>query len=75
MSFEWNKMYKVEERIDAEIGDAVHNFVCEYYDVDEITDLTKNQIDEIDEFRDGLDEYSFMHIGFLSLIDHWDANQ
>ena len=75
MSFEWNKMYKVEERIDSEIGDAVHNFVCEYYDVDEITDLTKNQIDEIDEFRDGLDEYSFMHIGFLNLIDHWDDNQ
>ena len=64
MSFEWKKMYKVEERIDAEISDAVHDFVCEYYEVD-----------EIDEFRDGLDEYSFMHIGFLSLIDYWDDNQ
>ena len=75
MSFEWKKMAKVEERIGAEIIDAVYNFVCDYYDVDEITDLTKNQIDEIDEFRDGLDEYSFMHIGFLSLTDYWDDNQ
>ena len=77
MSFEWPRIHKWEERIEQEVSDSVFEYVCEHYDVGEIDELTPIQLKEIEDFRDELNEYSCMQIGFSNLIGyveniHWE---
>jgi hypothetical protein len=69
MSFEWNRIYKWEDNIEREITDSVFEYVCEYYGIDEVEDLTKDQLLDIIAFREELNEYSPMQIGFSNLIN------
>lgn len=71
MSFEWIKMHKWEDNIEREIIDSVYEYVCEYYDVEDIDNLNQDQIDEIDSYRNELNEHSIMQLGFSSLISQW----
>ena len=74
MAFEWNRIHKWEERIESDVTDSVYEVVCEYYGVEEVEDLTKEQIEEVDQYRnDVLSEYSAMQIGFSNLINHWES--
>ena len=73
MAFEWHKLYKHEENIESDVTDRVFEYVCEYYNVEEITDLTEEQISEIDAFRDKLNEFSVMQIGFSNLVNQWES--
>ena len=73
MTFEWHKLYKHEENIESDVTDRVFEYVCEYYNVEEITDLTEEQISEIDAFRDKLNEFSVMQIGFSNLVNQWES--
>ena len=69
MSFEWNRIHKWEDNIEREITDSVFEYVCEYYGIDEVEDLTKDQLLDIIAFREELNEYSPMQIGFSNLIN------
>ena len=73
MAFEWHKLYKHEENIESDVTDRVFEYVCEYYNVEEITDLTEEQISEIDAFRDKLNEFSVMQMGFSNLVNQWES--
>ena len=53
MAFEWNRIHKWEENIEREITDSVDNFVCEHYEVDDITQLTEEQINEMSDWAAG----------------------
>ena len=68
MSFEWNRIHKWEENIEREVSDAVYEYVCEFYDVEDIDQLTLEQAAEIQAFRDELNEYSVMQIGFSNIL-------
>jgi hypothetical protein len=70
MSFEWNRMYKWQENHERNITDDVYEYVCEYYGIDEVDELTPDQLEEIEAFRNELNEYSVMQIGFSNLINH-----
>jgi hypothetical protein len=70
MSFEIRKMHKWEENIEREVTDGVFEFVCEHYGIDEVEDLTKEQIEEVREFWDGMNEYSPIYIGFSNLFNY-----
>ena len=73
-SFNWPRMHKWEENIEREVTDAVYEYVCEFYGVDEITELTEEQIGELESFRDlDLNEYSPFQWGFSNLINHWES--
>ena len=76
MSFEWNRIHKWEDNIEREVTDAVYEYVCEYYDIDDVEELTAEQVKELDVYRnETLNEYSVMQIGFSNLINYWeDAN-
>ena len=52
------------------------SFNCRnYYKVENIENLTPNQIDEIQEYQNNeLSEGSVMHIGFSDLINYWESN-
>ncbi len=74
MAFEWNRIHKWEERLEEQTTERVYEFVLEFYDVEDVVELTEEQINEVVEFRDHeLDEYSSLQIGFLNLISHWEA--
>jgi hypothetical protein len=75
MAFEWPKIYKVEEQIEQQSVDWVYEYVCEFYDVEDIEELTEEQINEIDNYRDGLSSYSVMQAGFSNIIHQWESAQ
>ena len=73
MSFEWNRIYKWEENHERNITEDVFEYVLEYYGAEEIEELTQEQINEIQAYRDELNEYSIMQIGFSNLINQWES--
>lgn len=76
MTFEWKRMHKWEENLEGQITDAVFEFVCEQYGVEEVTELTVEQFKEVNQFYEEMNEYSVMHIGFVNLTNHWqDENE
>jgi len=75
MAFEWPKIYKVEEQIEQQSVDWVYEYVCEFYDVEDIEELTEEQINEIDKYREGLYSYSVMQVGFSNIINQWESAQ
>ena len=71
MSFTWNRIHKWEENHERAILDDVTEFVCEYYDIDDVFYLTDDQFTEIVNFaRHELAEYSVMQSGFSQLISY-----
>ena len=75
MSFEWNKIHKYEDNYEREITDNVYDYVRDYFDVDEIDDITEEQMDHVKTFRDEYNEYSVMQIGFSNMINDWEDIQ
>jgi len=73
MSFEWPRIHKMEEWVEREMTDAVYDYVFEFYGVDELTELTPEQIEEIEAFRDEVSEYSPIQMGFSNLINMWES--
>ena len=75
MPFEWNRIHKTEDNFVMEISDRVFTYVCEYYKVDDVMDLSQDQIQEIIDFRDNqLHEFSVMQAGFSDLISLLESN-
>ena len=75
MPFEWNRINKTEDNFVMEISDRVFTYVREYYKVDDVMDLSKDQIQEIIDFRDNqLHEFSVMQAGFSDLISLLESN-
>ena len=77
MAFEWNRIHKWEENHESTITEEVYEYVFEAYGVSEVGELTQEQINEIEEFRNTeISEYSVMQIGFSNLLSDWDyANE
>ena len=73
MSFDWPRIHKWEENIERDITDSVWEYICEFYGVEEISELTTEQIQEVEAFRDELNEYSLMQWGFSNVINHWES--
>ena len=75
MSFEWPKMYKWEENVERTINDDVEQYVLEYYGVEEVTDLTKDQISELHAYCEGFEWQFLFSIGFQNVINMWESEQ
>jgi len=73
MAFEWDRIYKWEENHERSITEDVEEYICEYYQIDHIDELTEEQVNDIDNFRNNdLSEYSVMQIGFSNVINAWE---
>jgi len=72
MAYEWPRIHKAEENIEHQVTEWVTEHVCEFFEVDCITELTQEQISEVDAFRDELNEYSPMQIGYSNVINQWE---
>jgi hypothetical protein len=72
MAFEWGRIHKWEENYERDITDDVRTQICEHYGVEEVTELTEEQINEVQVFRDELNEYSVMQWGFSNIYSEWE---
>lgn len=72
MAFEWGRIHKWEENYERDITEDVRTQICEHYNVEEITDLTEEQINEVQAYRDELNEYSVMQWGFSNIYSEWE---
>jgi len=71
--FDWPRMYKVEEYIEREAYNAVEEFVVDFYNVEEIGLIPKQQIDEIMAWREeNVNEYSPMWSAFQDVYNVWE---
>ena len=75
--FEWGRIHKWEENHERNITEDVYEYVCEHYGIDDVEELNGDQLAEIEAFREELNDYSVMQIGFSNLINyvedvHWE---
>ena len=71
MAFEWHRMHKHEEQIENDIYDRVCTQVCEHYEIEDVSELTKEQIAEIEHFvEEYISEYRPIRSGFSDLFDN-----
>ena len=73
MSYDWPRVHKVEDNLMMDINELVYEHVLEHFGVDEIEDLSEEQIAEIEVFRLQLSEYSVLQGGYSSLISMWES--
>jgi hypothetical protein len=74
MAFDWPKVHKWEDNLIDTATEWVTEYITEFYGVDEISELTEEQIDEIIQFRENdLNEYSPLQMGFSNIISYWEG--
>ena len=75
MGFNWGRVHKHEEQIENDIFERVSEQVCSYYEVENIEDLTEEQISEVQQWAlDDLGSSSVIQIGITDLINYWESN-
>lgn len=75
MAFEWSRMYKHEENIERDVIERVEQYICEYYNIDDIEDMSEKEFEEVQQFYDEMNEYSPMCLGFSDVINRWESLQ
>lgn len=76
MAFEWPKIYRAEEYFEYQATEWVFDYICEFYDVEGIEELTVEQIEEVSQYRENdLSAYSPMQLGFSNIINEWESAQ
>jgi len=67
------KSHKVEDWISSQMYDTVFDQITEWFGVDEIGDLTEEQMNEVIHFRENvLNEYSPLQWGYSDIISQWE---
>jgi hypothetical protein len=73
MSFNWPKHYKTEEWIENEISEAVFNIVTEQYGIEDVTELSKDQLNEVMQWAENhLPAFSLLKVGFTNISESWE---
>lgn len=72
MSYDYPRIHKAEENIEHQVTEWVSEHVCEFFGVEEISELTEDQIAEVEAFRNELNEYSPMQIGYSNILGQWE---
>ena len=74
MAFSWPRSHKWEENIEHEVTDGLRELIYEQYGVDEVSELTEEQIDEVMAYRDELSEYSPLQWAFSNVYSEWEMD-
>lgn len=73
MAFEWPRMHKWEENIERDVTEALEEQICEQYSVEDVLELSSEQMDEVRAFREEyVSEYSPMNWGFSNVIMRYE---
>ena len=71
MAFEWNRMYKWEENHERNITEDVEEYICEYFNISNVLEMTPEQYKEVEDFSEEMNEFSVMRIGFSNVLNDW----
>lgn len=72
----WHRPHKSEEYYEREICDQVWEQITEHFGVGEITEITPEQMKEVEEWREeNLSEYSVLQVGFSNFISQWESER
>ena len=74
MAFDWPRSHKWEENIEREVTDGLTELIQEQYGVEEIHELTEEQINEVMAFREELSEYSPLQWAFSNVYNQWEMD-
>ena len=74
MAFNWPRSHKWEENIEREVTDGLTELIQEQYGVEEIHELTEEQINEVMAFREELSEYSPLQWAFSNVYNQWEMD-
>lgn len=75
MNYDWPRIHKSEEHYENQINDEVVQHVLDWFGVEEIEELTEDQIGEVGQYAEKLNEYSVMQCGFSHVIMVWENSQ
>ncbi len=74
--FEWHRMHKHEEQIENDVYDRVQTQLLEHYEIEDIGELSKEQMDQVMAWREEhVSEYSPMYGGFADCYNQWENEQ
>ena len=75
MSFQVNKMHKLQDQIESLTYDWVWEDIQEQYGVEEVEQLNQEQIDEISTFAESEECYEgYVSMTLRSICDSWEAD-
>lgn len=74
MKFDVPKIHKWSDNIENTLTEWSEEYVQEWYDVDDSTELSATQIDEIEEFLAEAEDmwYNWVCIGFRNIVNNWE---
>lgn len=76
LKFAWDRMYKTEEYLEREAYSSAEEYVVDFYEVEDIGVLTKEQIDDMMSWREeNVSEYSPMYAAFQDVYNVWENEQ
>ena len=75
VGFRVHRAYQMMDWIENEVSEWAQGIVFEHYGVEEVTELSRDQIEEVAAEADRLDEdYGyFISLGFFNLIRWWES--
>lgn len=72
----WHRPHKAEEYYENQINEQVWEQITEHFGVEEIIDITPEQIQEVEEWREeNLYEHSVLQVGFSNFISRWEGER
>lgn len=74
-TYEWNRAHKVMDWIEDEITGAAIESVTEWFGVDEISELTEEQISEVENYAESDSCYDVLAMGLRNVVSQWENEQ
>lgn len=74
MSYNAGKVSKLMDMLEGTATEWMENQVTDYYSVDDVSELTEDQISEISEYREDDFCEPFVALALGNLITHWEAS-
>ena len=71
--YDFPRIHKSEDWIEQQISDLIHEQIFEFFEHEEITDFTAEEIEQLEDFRDEYD--GLLSIGYSNLINWWESEK
>lgn len=72
MAFDAGKIHKLQDYLESTAYDWMEDRVKDFYDVEETTELSKEQVEEIEVYSDSDDCYeSYVGMALRTICDQW----
>ena len=71
MKFEWKRQHKLLDRLEREATDSAEEVIKSFFDVENSTALTEEQMREVFEYSESDECDSFLGLALRNLVRNW----